>query len=235
MLGKIRSLFGQRHTVEFDVEPDPVLEPEEVLEEEPGVEPGLQVTSLAGLDRPDEQAMELLDTIQGDLARQRDAQERIAEGITGVETQLQPVCQQLNRQMESIASSERHVAELVESFTQAAGTRESALQTTVESLNNAGERQVQVLNVLQQQLDGSQQSIDGLRQQFEQVGSGLEALLETQRATVSRTDDLVEVVRTQIDRNELAQQRVFRVSIALLGLGTIAVLAAVVLVVVYGR
>ena len=235
MLGKIRSLFGQRHTVEFDVEPDPVLEPEEVLEEEPGVEPGLQVTSLAGLDRPDEQAMELLDTIQGDLARQRDAQERIAEGITGVETQLQPVCQQLHRQMESIASSERHVAELVESFTQAAGTRESALQTTVESLNNAGERQVQVLNVLQQQLDGSQQSIDGLRQQFEQVGSGLEALLETQRATVSRTDDLVEVVRTQIDRNELAQQRVFRVSIALLGLGTIAVLAAVVLVVVYGR
>jgi hypothetical protein len=89
--------------------------------------------------------------------------------------------------------------------------------------------------VLQQQLDGSQQSVDALRDQFVEVGTGLGSLLEVQRATVNRTDDLVEVVRTQIEKNELAQQRLFRISIALLGMGTVAILAAVLLVLVYGR
>ena len=239
MLQKLRNLFGQRHTVEFDLEPRLEPPPEEGLAPEPDElldeESGLQAPVTPALEGLDEQARDMLGSIQGDLARQRDAQERIAEGLTGVESSLTPIGQQLNRQMESIASSERHVAELVESFTAAASERETALQGTVDSLNIAGERQVQVLNVLQQQLDGSQQSVDALRDQFVEVGTGLGSLLEVQRATVNRTDDLVEVVRTQIEKNELSQQRLFRVSIALLGMGTLAILGAVLLVLVYGR
>ena len=233
MLRKLRSIFGQRQTVEIEIESGVVST--DVPPGEPDLVEGdeLRVVEARPPEPGSERPFELLETIKGDLARQRNAQERIADGIIEAEGRLQPVCERLVQQMESIAGSERQVAELVERFTSVAGERAEALQSTVDTLNAAGERQVRVLDVLQQQLDGSQRSIDALRDRFEEVGTGLGSLLEIQRATVERTDELVDVVRTQIDRNELAQQRMFRVSLALLGLGTVAVLATVLLVLVY--
>ena len=229
MLKKFRSLFGQRAPIDLDVEIDPDPASEQILLTESG-EP---VDPSPRADGSSDPAHALVADFREDLARQHDAQERIASGITGVEQQLEPIARNLNRHLESIASSERNVAELVEGFTRSSGEREQALQETVSSLNTTGERQIQVLTLLQQQLDSSQQALHQLGDQFQLVGGGLETLAEAQRASAARTDALVTAVRDQIDSSELAQQRTFRVSLALLGMGTVAILAAVVLVLVY--
>ena len=233
MLKKFRSLFGQRTPIDLEVAIDPDPASAEILVTEPGA-PTASTAIEAGNEQADpDPGSTLLSDFRDDLARQHDTQERIARGISGVEQQLEPIARHLTRHMESIASSERNVAELVEDFTRSAGEREQALQGAVNSLNTTGERQVQVLTLLQQQLDSSQQSLHLLGDQFKQVGCGLETLAEAQRTTASRTEELVSAVRDQIDSSELAQQRTFRVSLALLGMGTVAILAAVVLVLVY--
>lgn len=225
MLKKFRSLFAQRTPVEIEIG-DPDLRDEVRTDT---LDPATEALETVAPEAPGA----LLADFRADLARQHAAQERIAEGIGGVERQLEPIARNLNRQVESIAGSERHVAELVEQFTRSANEREQALQETVSSLNVSGERQVQVLTLLQQQLDRSQQAVDGLGERFTEVGAGLETLAEAQRTTAARTESLVDAVTRQIESAELAHQRTFRVSVALLGMGTLAVLAAVVLVLVY--
>jgi hypothetical protein len=229
MLKKFRSLFGQRTPIDLEV----AVDPDPVSGEFLITEPGTSTDPPPGDEEVKDPGPALLADFRDDLSRQHDTQERIAQGITGVEEQLEPIARHLNRHMESIASSERNVAELVGEFTRSADEREQALQGAVTSLNTTGERQIQVLTLLQQQLDSSQQALHLLGDQFQQVGCGLETLAEVQRSTATRTNELVSAVRDQIDSSELAQQRTFRVSLALLGMGTIAILAAVVLVLVY--
>ena len=228
MLKKFRRLFPLRNTVEIDVER---VEPR-VSEDRTPSEAALSPDSGPGevLD-PGHDAF--IEDIRGDLGLQRAAQERIADGLASVETQLQPMAQQLQRHAESIASSERQVVELVGEFTRTAVARGESMEEAVRSLGATGERQAQVLSLLQQQLDRTQQSNEALGERFTELGSGLDSLVGSQKMQASRTGELIDAVQEQMARSDLAQRRLFAVSIALLGLGTLGVLAAVTLVVVY--
>ena len=90
-----------------------------------------------------------------------------------------------------------------------------------------------MLTVLQQQIDHSQESMARLAERFDTVGGGLESLLQAQRTSVERTEDLVEAVRSQVEATTSAHRQLFGATIAVLALGGIALAVGVVLVIVY--
>ena len=170
MLKKFRRLFPLRNTVEIDVERVEPRVSEDHTPSEAALNPDV-VPGEALLPKHDA----FIEDIRGDLGLQRAAQERIADGLASVETQLQPMAQQLQRHAESIASSERQVVELVGEFTRTAVARGESMEEAVRSLGVTGERQAQVLSLLQQQLDRTQQSNEALGERFTELGSGLDS------------------------------------------------------------
>lgn len=230
MLKKFRRLFSQRTPVEFEVHrrPKPVSAELMMHEHSP------PTPSEAKEDAPSQAyTPEALERFHIDLEQQRVTQDRIASSLSHVEEQLEPMGQRLGQQMEAIAGSERHVAELVEAFHSAAQIREDLLQSSVNTMTVATEQQVQVLTVLQQQLDHSQQSMEHLARRLDEVGGGLESLLQAQQTSVERTEDLVEAVRAQVETTAIAHKRLFGVALALIALGGISMIVTVVLVIVY--
>ena len=228
MLKSFRRLFPRRTMVEIDVER---VEPRDA-EDLPSTSTTPDREDLAEAPiQPD--ADGFIQDLREDLGLQRVAHERIAEGLAGVEAHLEPMGRELRSHAESIATSERQVAELVAEFTRTAVARGASMEEAVRALGATGERQAQVLTLLQEQLDRTQQSNEALGARFTELAGGLDTLVASQETQATRTGELVDAVRDQMSRSDLAQRRLFAVAVAMLGVGALGVLAAVVLVLVY--
>jgi len=228
MLKTFRRLFPRRATVEIDVER---VEPRDAEELASTSAPTGRENLAEAPHQPD--ADGFIQDLKEDLGLQRAAQERIAEGLAGVESHLEPMGRELRNHAESIATSERRVAELVGEFTRTAVARGASMEEAIRGLGATGERQAQALTLLQEQLDRTHQSNEALGVRFTELAGGLDTLVASQETQAARTGELVDAVRDQVSRNDLAQRRLFAVAVAMLGVGALGVLAAVVLVLVY--
>jgi len=219
MLKTFRRFFTQRTPVEFEV----------YRRENPADSPQDDPTAIdPPSETPSEQAMDVLEAVaavRSDLKHHVDTHDQIAQALT----QIEPLGQQVTQRLDLLASHERQIGELVHTFSTTATEHHEALQGSLSSIQATTERQVQVLTVVQEQIDRSQNTMHELTQQVTAVGSNLGELVQSQKTTAVHTKELVDAVRDQVRVISLQQRRTFMMTISVLVLATIALIVAIIL------
>ena len=218
MLKTFRRIFAQRTPVEFQV-----YRREQPAEPESSLDQNIQPT-VDGSSADAEGILRAVASVRTDLERQFATQEQ----LTSTLSQIQPLGQQITQRLDAISGTERHLAELVHSFSTDAVSRDTALQSTMKTINENAERQIQTLTVLHEQIDRSQNSMQELTHSFNEVGAGIDALLNAQKSTSQNTAELVHVVRDQTEAIASQQHRTFWITIAALALATGALVVAII-------
>ena len=107
--------------------------------------------------------------------------------------------------------------------------RDAGMREAMSTLNTSAERQVHVLGMLHEQLDGTTTMMQTITEQVQAAGGNIEALREAQKATSERTGELVEAVRAQTEANARQQRWFFGLAIGVLLAAATALIVAIVL------
>ncbi len=210
MLKTFRRMFSSKAPLEFDVGPG------RPREASPAFTDG----------RTEVVPLEALEQVSLVATNQAAAQSRIEDRLK----ELTPLARQAVQRLDAIGSGERDIAGLIETLKSDLADRERSLGGSIDALTATGDRQVQTLEVLREQLLASQETTGTLDARLHDFQSCLEIISDQQRTTNERSRELLDSMHAQNTRLAGQQKRLTTATIITCVVAGLTLVTAVLIV-----